>query len=110
MTIKNKTRDTILAQNVIEAKSLKDQTIGLLKYKNPTALLIKTNFGIHTFFMNYAIDVLVLDRANTVVAIKEDLKPNTVFFWNPKYGTILELPSGTIAKTRTVINDKITLL
>lgn len=109
MKIINTTRQTTLAQNIIEAKSLIDQSLGLLRYKTPTAMLIKTRFGIHTLFMKYPIDVLVLDKSNHVVAIKENLQPNKVHFWNINYTTILEIPAGTIHKTKTTLNDQLSI-
>lgn len=109
MTIQNQTKQTILAQNAIEAISLIEQTLGLLKYPTPVAILIKTRWGIHTFFMKYPIDVLVLDNSNKVAAIKENMMPNQLYFWNVKHTTILELPSGTIKKTKTSLNDQLTI-
>jgi hypothetical protein len=72
-------------------------------------MLLKTHFGIHTFGMKYPIDILILDQQNCVVARKENLKPNTIFLWNPRYETVLELPAGTIKKTKTEIDDNILL-
>jgi uncharacterized protein len=110
MKLINKTKNTTIAENIIEAKSLKDQSMGLLKYKTPTAMLIKTRFGIHTFFMKYPIDVLVLDKQNRIAQIKENLQPNKLFVWNPKYETILELPLGAIKQSKTQLHDQINLL
>jgi uncharacterized membrane protein (UPF0127 family) len=103
----NKTRKTLLAENIVIPTSLMEQTVGLLKYKTPTAMLLKTRFGIHTLDMRYAIDVLILDKQNRVAALKENLQPNRIFVWNPKYHTILELPPGTIKKTKTKKGDQI---
>jgi uncharacterized protein len=105
MKVTNQTKQTTLAEKIIIPKTLLDQSLGLLKYSKPTAMLLKTHFGVHTFGMRYPIDVLILDKQNTVVALKENLKPNRVFFWNFKYETILELPEGTIKKTKTEIED-----
>lgn len=80
------------------AKSWKQKIIGLIGKKNPFPLLIKTKFGIHTFGMKVPIDVVVLDYHTVVVGLKENLMPNRIYVWNPKFSTILELPSGTIAK------------
>ncbi len=109
MTIINKTRRIILADNFIIPHSLLDKSLGLLKYKTPTAMLLKTHFGIHTFGMHYPIDILILDKKNRVIVMKENLQPNRVFLWNFKYETVLELPPGTIEKTETEIEDKILL-
>lgn len=107
MKIINKTGGKIIAETIIVPASLLDQSLGLLKYKTPVAMLLKTRFGIHTLGMRYPIDVLVLDKLNRVVAIKENLKPNRIFVWNIKFDTVIELPEGKIAKTNTKLKDKI---
>ena len=103
----NKTRNATLSEKIVIPSSLMEQTVGLLKYKTPTAMLLRTRFGIHTLDMKYEIDVLVLDKQNRVADMKENLKPNRIFVWNPKYHTILELSPGTIKKTKTKKGDQI---
>ena len=105
MKVINKTKQTTIAENIIIPKTLLDQSLGLLKHKTPVAMLFKTRYGIHTFGMKYAIDVLILDKENRVVAMKENLKPNRIFVWDTKYETVLELPQQTIKKTKTETDD-----
>lgn len=105
MTIKNVTKNIILSENVQKAKNWKDKTIGLIGTKKPQSLLLRTHFGIHTFGMRYPIDVLILNSQNKVVALKENLKPNRMFLWNPHYDNVLELPKGTINKSKTQLGD-----
>jgi uncharacterized membrane protein (UPF0127 family) len=107
MIIKNKTKQTTLAREVLQPKSFQEQSLGLLAHKTPIAMILHTRFGIHTLFMKYSIDVLILDKNDQVVALKENLKPNDIFIWNPKYNKVLELPTGTIIKTKTKLTDKI---
>src|SRR6185437_6628234 len=107
MKITNKTRQTTITEKIIVPKSLLDQSLGLLKYKTPTAMLLKTRYGIHTFGMRYPIDVVILDNKNKVAALQENMKPNRIYIWNVHYETVLELPMNTIKKTKTEINDQI---
>lgn len=65
---------------------------------------MKTRYGIHTFFLRESIDVIVLDHNLKVVKIGT-VKPNNLFFWNPKHSLVLELPRGTIKKTKTEIGN-----
>lgn len=109
MTIKNLTKKTTISKNAIYAKSLLDKSLGLLKYKTPQTLILETRWGLHTFFMKYPIDILILDKENFVVRIKENLNPNNFYFWNPKYFLILELPSKTIKKSKTGLKHKISI-
>jgi hypothetical protein len=100
----------MIAKNVVVPTSLLDQSLGLLKYKTPSTMLLRTHFGIHTLGMYYPIDVLILNKQDYVVAIKENLKPNNIFIWNINYGTVLELPKGTIKKTKTKLKDQLYLI
>lgn len=110
MIVRNKTKKTLLSQNIKRAESLTDQTFGLLRKSNPRSLFIKTRFGIHTFFLAEPIDVLVLDKDYRVVKLKEKLNPNNIFLWNPKYFFVIELPHGTIKKSHTETGNQLSLL
>lgn len=105
----NQTKKTVLADTLIMPKTLLDQSLGLLKYKTPTAMVFKTHFGIHTFGMKYHIDVVILDKKNKVATLKKNMKPNRIFVWNIIYETVLEFPAGVINKTKTKIGDVILL-
>ena len=89
---------------VREAKNLKEKIQGLIGKNKPLELMIRTRFGIHTFGVKFPIDVLILDGENKVVSIKENLKPNKIFLYNPIYKKVLELPIGTIKKQAIKIN------
>lgn len=93
---------------VKELKSLKDKTIGLINAKKAYPVLIKTRFGIHTFGLKFAIDVLILNKENQVVKLVENLKPNRIFLWNPIFYKVIELPAGIIKEKRIRVGDKIT--
>ena len=82
-----------------------DKTLGLLRTESNTPLTFKTRFGIHTFGMKNSIDILILDRTNNVVRIKENLSPQRVFIWNPKFDIVVEMPSGLIKKSKTALGD-----
>jgi len=109
MKICNKTKNILLCESAIEAQSLYERLLGLLVHKKPIAMVFQTRFGIHTFFMKYPIDVLILDKKKRVAVLKKNLKPNNIFLWNPNYDTVIELPSGTIKKTQTELSDEILL-
>lgn len=71
---------------------------GLIFAEKPYPVLLITRFGIHTFGMKFPIDVLILDKNNSIVQITENLKPNRIFIWNPIHNTVIELPGGEIKK------------
>jgi len=60
----------------------------------------------HTFFLKTPIDIIVLDITN-IVRKTETVKPNRLFFYNPKYPHVLELARGTIERSGTKIGDKL---
>jgi uncharacterized membrane protein (UPF0127 family) len=109
MTIKNKTKQTTISENVTISKTEKEKIIGLIGEKYPKAIMFQTRFGIHTFFMNFPIDILILNKQNHVVVIKKNLKPNRLFFWNPNFTSVIELPQGTIENTQTALHDILTI-
>lgn len=109
MIIKNLTRNTTITANLKIASSPWDRFFGLLDNRNPKSLLFRTRFGIHTFGIKNPIDVLVIDKNNEVKIINV-IKPKRIFIYNPKYKKIIELPKGTIKKSKTQIGDKIAIL
>jgi uncharacterized membrane protein (UPF0127 family) len=94
MILYNKTTNKKITNNLKIAKNFYQNLLGLLKEKEGTAMLFKTRFGIHTFFMKYPIDVIVLNKNNKVIQIKKNLKPNNLFIWSPQYAKIIEIPSA----------------
>jgi uncharacterized protein len=107
MLIKNKSQNTILSTNAKFCRSLWDKSMGLLNPKNPRILVFKTRFGLHTFFLKEPIDVVVLNNEKEIVDLIEGLKPNQLFFWNPLYDLVIELPAGTISKSKTAVGDEL---
>ena len=99
----------MIGLTIREAKNLKEKIQGLLGKEKPESLMIKTHFGIHTFGMKFPIDVLILDRNNTIVSIKKNLKPYRIFLWNPLYEKVIELPPQTIEKKKLKLNDVVCL-
>lgn len=87
-----------------EAKNLKEKIQGLIGKEKPYALMIKTRFGIHTFGLKFPIDVLILDKKNKVMVVKNNLMPKRIFVWNPLFEKVIELPKGTIEKKAIKIN------
>lgn len=106
MLLCNQTKKTILSHDLKVAESFIDKTLGLLKKSNSRSLLIKTRFGVHTFFLKEPIDILVVN-SNYEVVKTQTVKPNSLFFYNPINFTVLELPKNSIKKTQTAIGDHI---
>ena len=94
----------------IKAKKLSswlEKSEGLLGAKKPSPIFFKTHFGIHTFFMKFPIDVVILDSKGRVVTMKESLSPNQLFFFNSIHNGVLELPQGVVKKMKIKKNSVI---
>lgn len=89
--------------------SLSDKSTGLIGAKVAYPIMFQTRFGIHTFGMRFPIDVLILNKENRVVKISKRLKPNKIFFWSPKFDTVIELPEGEIEKNKIGLGDTINM-
>ena len=105
MILYNSTRKTTLSRDLKKAISFLDSALGLLNSSNPRSMLFETRFGIHTFFMKETIDVIVMDKHFTVQKLHSSLKPFRIYFWKPIYPYVIELPSGTIDKSKTSKSD-----
>ncbi len=110
MQLLNVTRNTHVAHDLKLVTSWSDQLFGLLKRSNPRTLMFKTRFGIHTFGLKKPIDVVILDCNFCVVGLKLSLKPNRLFFWNPNFDRVIELPNKTIKHSSTELQDILKLL
>ena len=88
----------------------KDRIVGLLNAKKAYPVMIQTRFGIHTFGMRFAIDVLILDKNNKVVKFSKNLNPNQIFLWNPAFDKVVELPAGEIERKKIKIGSKLKLI
>ena len=109
MKITNVTKNKVIADNALEPKGFISQSIGLIGAKKPYPLILRTSLGIHTFGVRFPIDILVLDKGDSVVSVKESLAPFRIFVWNPKFSKVIELPAGTIKKTKTSVGDKLSV-
>lgn len=96
--------------------SLKVKQLGLLKSiqgkilnEDDSLILFKTRWGIHTFGLRKPIDVIILDNDFAVRKLKMNLKPLRLFFWNPQYNIVIELPSGEIKRKNIRLGETITI-
>jgi uncharacterized membrane protein (UPF0127 family) len=109
MTVNNPARGTCLGDRIAVADTTESRTIGLLRRKTISpgqGLWLKPAFSVHTFGMNFAIDVLFLDAYGKVIGLSPDLQPGRMAR-NAAASSILELPAGMIAATRTQIGDQL---
>jgi uncharacterized protein len=115
----NLTRGGTLADSVESANSLWARFMGLMGrpgLPDGAGLWLPGGNGIHMMFMRFPIDCVFVGRASAeddsreVVAVRRALPPwrGIVWYVRGAHGT-LELPVGTIDRTRTAVGDRIRL-
>jgi uncharacterized protein len=108
----NQTRQTCLAPKLAIAETHWRRLRGLLgtredDFRNGGGLWIRPCRGVHTLAMRFAIDVVYLDRAGTVVHVEHNLQPWRFSPVRMQAASVLELPSQTVARTETALGDRI---
>ncbi len=115
VSLRNRTRETLLAADAGVADTFLTRLVGLLGQRPTWAhasrgLWIIPSHGVHTLGMRFAIDIIFLDRNKTVVHLEENLRPWRVSRVIASARSVLELPASTIAKSHTTIGDQIEVL
>jgi len=108
----NQTRQRFLATHLGVAQTHWSRLRGLLgasedDFRNGRGLWIRPCRGVHTLAMNFPIDVVYLDSANTVLHVESNLQPWRFAPIRLKAASVLELPCHTIAETETALGDRI---
>lgn len=99
MILVNKDYNTVISDNLTVADTYFKRLKGLMFTKelpSQNALQIIPCSEIHTFFMNYSIDVLYLDGNNSIVYMDEKLQPRKVGKYVKNAKSVIELPEGKI--------------
>ena len=112
MLIKNITKNKILVANSTLCDDIFSKFMGLMfSIKQKKSLIFQfkkeQKIYLHMLFVFYPIDVLFLDKNKIVVDRKENFKPFSFYISKKKALYAIELPSGTIKRTKTEIGDKI---
>jgi hypothetical protein len=108
----NQTRQRILATHLSIAHTHWSRLRGLLgtradDFRNGRGLWIRPCRGVHTLAMTFPIDVIYLDRGETVVHLERNLQPWRFSPIRLQAASVLELPVNTIAETETALGDRI---
>ncbi len=93
--------------NVDIANTFSKRLVGLMgKRKITKGLFFPKTGSIHTFFMKENIDVIMIDKNNSVIYYQKNLSKNKIIIKKKAYHTI-ELPCNSINKIN--IGDKLTI-
>lgn len=108
----NKTRQTLIANDVQKADSYLKRLVGLMgKPSIPQGfgLWIVPCQDIHSFFMRVEFDAVFLNKDGQVVYLMERMKPWRISKFVRGGKVVLELPADTIAQTGMQLGDELEL-
>jgi uncharacterized protein len=110
MRASDRTTGKELARNLSVAATLFSRTRGLIGKKalpRGEGLLIRPCKGVHTFLMNFPIDVIFLDKNNRVIKALENLAPRRISRVLLSSRSAIELPAGTLQASQTVVGNEV---
>lgn len=111
VSVRNQTRNTVLAATAQVADTSATRRTGLLKHTHldpGDGLWIKPCESVHTFFMKFAIDLVYLDRKLKVRKVRHAVPPWRLSACLTAH-SILELPAGTAKQTGTEAGDELVI-
>ena len=106
----NRSKDVVIASEVELAGTSWTRLKGLLgrkaeEFPSGKGLWIVPSQGVHTLGMKFPIDVVYLDGKRQVIHVCHELVPFRFAAVKLKARSVVELPAGTLAKTRTAVGD-----
>lgn len=108
----NQTRQAYLATALALADTHWSRLRGLVgvapgDFRNGRGIWIVPCHGVHTLGMRFALDVVYLDRALTVIHVERELHPWRFAPVRLQAASVLELPCRTVTETGTEVGDRI---
>lgn len=111
ITVRNLTRNTILADAADVADTSEKRRTGLLKHDHldaGTGLWIVPCESVHSFFMKFTIDLVYMDRNKKVKKVRSRMVPWRLSACLTAH-SILELPAGVVEATGTRAGDQLAI-
>jgi uncharacterized membrane protein (UPF0127 family) len=99
LQLENSISGSVIVPKLAVASSLWQRTVGLLgtpRLQSGEALWLQPCTGIHTWFMQYSIDVLFLDKHGKVLRTVENLRPFRIAGPLLRARTVVEMAPGTL--------------
>ena len=112
VAVRNISRDVTLADAAPVADNMWTRLRGLIgrpPLREGQGLVIRPSRGIHSFFMSYPIDAIYVNDQGEVVRRLENLRPFRAAPMCFRTRYVVELPAGTLNRTRTEVGDRIEL-
>ena len=109
--IVNKSKNKIISAKEAICGSFSCKAVGLMFSPRPKTLFFmfsrEQKLGLHMLFVFFPIDLIFLDSMFRVVELKERFLPFTFYNSKQKAKYVIELPSGSIKKSRTTVGDTV---
>ena len=109
LRVRNRSKNSILADRADIADTSKTRKTGLLKHTQlepGEGLWITPCEAVHTIGMKFRIDVVFLDKQRRVVKVRRDMG-KWRFAGSLRAHSVLELPSGRADSTNTAKGDQL---
>ena len=113
MIVTNSNRGTVLGEAIEVAITSAQRAKGLLgrdSLADGQGLLFKGTSSLHTFFMQFPIDILFIDKRGKVLKSARDVKPFKIVMAPFRSYYALELPVGSVDGSSTRVGDHILFL
>ena len=112
MLVRNTERNSVLGEAIEVASTSVQKVKGLLGrdcLADGQGLLFKHCASLHTFFMQFPIDIIFADRKGKVLKLAHDVRPFKLVAAPLRSFYAIELPSGAIERSGTRVGDHLDL-
>lgn len=112
MSVRNKTRDSLLAETLLTLSSNFPRTLRHINrhgLPSDCALWVSPCHAIYTIGMKYPVDIIFIDNMGFVVKILRNFPPNCYAESVNDAVSALELPCNRISESRTEVGDLLQL-
>jgi uncharacterized membrane protein (UPF0127 family) len=110
----NLTKQKIVARQPVSAGGFIGRLRGLMFRQSfppgRDALLLYPCRAVHSFFMRFPIDLILVDKEWRVVNVCRMMKPGSVNIYSSAVTGCVELPAGAIDHSNTATGDQLILL
>jgi len=109
----NRTTRQVLARELKVAHHFLERLKGLMftkKFPECGGLIIEPCGGVHTFFMRYPLDIILIDAQNVVLYKKIAILPNRLTPYFKCSRIAVELPAGTLLQQSVSLGDELQIL
>lgn len=110
MKIVIKRNGITIADRIETAANFKSQLKGLIgrrKFENGSAMIFPGCKQVHTFFMQFPIDILFVNKDRKIIKVVENLLPWKISAYVKDSIDVIELPYHTIFDCRIINGDEL---